>query len=369
MNIGSAEYTEMSTIDSTLTPATTFEWSVDEIDTDAATGQKEYSWQNTGWKKYLGYYYNNSQTAASIDRKAVWTVGQGFDFKGNVVKRFLANRKLGLGKDTLTGIFYNLDRTAQIGGDVLAEIIKDKSGRLVNLKPINPGRLKIIVNEKGRVIRYELISNLPLGRTVKFKPEEIFHIPFNRVADEVHGISEFIRIENTIKMREEARLDLKKLFHRYIKPSIISTIDSDDTSKISDFKTKLDKSVELGENLVIPKGVVELEKMSVPQHSTLDPLPWIDHLTKELVASQGTPLIVLGIGSKEDTEASSKIIYLGFEQYIKFRQMIWEENIKSQLGLDIKFKFPASIAPSLLEDNKKDGQLNKKPNVNPAKHE
>ena len=80
-------------------------------------------------------------------------------------------------------------------------------------------------------------------------------------------------------------------------------------------------------------------------------------------------MIIMGGSSEDDTEASTKIVYLGYEQYIRFRQMVWEEQIKKQLGLEIKFKFPASIAPSLLEDNKKDGQLNKPMNVNPNKHE
>lgn len=83
--------------------------------------------------------------------------------------------------------------------------------------------------------------------------------------------------------------------------------------------------------------------------------------------AQGIPSIVLGSAGEEDTEASSKISYLSFEQLIKFRQQLWEENIKNQLGINIKFKFPASIAPELINDNKKDGPKQTPDKINPTK--
>ena len=35
-----------------------------------------------------------------------------------------------------------------------------------------------------------------------------------------------------------------------------------------------------------------------------------------------------------------------------------EENIKSQLGLEVNFEFPASLEQDLKTDNKKDGKTN-----------
>ncbi len=365
--IGSSDYTGMNLIDSTNTPETTFLWTVTPITIDEATGQKEYEWQNNGWTTWLGYYWAIPQIAASVDRKAIWTVGQGFTFKGNALSRFVKSKKLGMGKESLTAVFYNLDRTGQIGGDVLAEIIKDTSGRLINLKPLNPQTIKIIVNEFGIIKRYEQTTNRPKV-IIKFEPEEIFHIPLNRIANEVHGMSELIPIEDTIKMLKEAKLDMKKVFHRYVKPLIISVLDSDDPREIAAFKAKLDKAMELGENLIIPKDTVTMERMSVPQYSTLDPMPWIASLKKDQSLYQGVPEIVMG-RSEDTTEAASKMVYLSMEVYIKFRQTIWEEAIKNQLGLDIKFDFPASIQPDLLADNKKDGPINKPVNTDPTKHE
>jgi len=369
-DIGSADYTNMHNIDSSSSTATTFLWEVTSVATDAATGQQEFKWQCTNWNKYLGYYHSISHIASSFDKKALWTVGQGLTFKGNVFSRFIKSRKLGLGKDTLTSILYNLDRTGQIGGDCFAEIINDKQGRLINLKPLSPGNLSIIANAYGRIIRYEQNSNAPKSKFKKFKPEEIFHIPFNRLADEIHGISDILRIEDSIKMQKEAKLDLKTVFHRYVKPLIITRVKTDDEIEIAAFKTKLDKAIEYGENMIIPSETVdEIDKISIPKFSTLDPLPWIQYLDKDNAKAMGVPDIVNGASGEGDTEASSKMLQLSWEVNIKFRQMIWEEQIKNQLGLDLKLTFPTSIAPELLGDAQKDGKMNKNPNTNPNKHE
>ena len=365
--IGSADYTNMQNINQVSPDPTTFMWTVTPVTLDEATGQKEYRWQNHGWSKWLGYYRVVPQIAASVDRKAIWTVGQGFDFKGNVLSRFIKSKQLGMGKESLTAIFYNLDRTGQIGGDVLAEIIRDDSGRLINLKPLNPETIVFVTNEQGIMDRYEQTTSVK-DVFRKIDVDKIFHIPFNRIASEVHGMSEIVPIEDTIKMLKEAKLDMKKVFHRYVKPLIISVIDSDDPTEIAAFKTKLDKAMELGENLIIPKDTVTMERMSVPQYSTLDPMPWMGSLKKDQSLYQGVPEIIMG-RSEDTTEAASKIVYLSMEVMIKFRQTIWNEAIKNQLGLDIKFKFPPSIQPDLLADNKKDGPVNKPVNTNPTKHE
>lgn len=374
--LDSSDYSDMSGVDykdhvrSDDTDIYSDAWKVETLTTDSPTGEKEFSWINTKWTTWHAYYRKNSQLASSIDKKALWTVGQGFKAKGSLYGRFKTRIKIGMGKDTLTSIFYNLDRVGQIGGDCYAEIVRDKSNRIVNLKPMNPDAMRIIVNEFGILKRYEQHSMLGNKKIVKvWKPEEIFHIPFNRIADEVHGISEIERQEVDIQARNESEKDLKVIFRRYVKPLMITEIDSDDTDKIATFKAKFDIAYEKGENMFVPKDIVSIERFSIPQGATLDPLPWVKHLQRKQVISDGVPQVILGESGTEDTEASTKIVYLSFEQYIKFRQQLWEENVKAQLGLDIKFNFPASIQPDLLSDTRKDGKLNKKPNVTPGKTE
>jgi len=369
--ISSADYTDMFNLpSSTDIGKSTFQWEIEEESTDAATGEKEYAWTLNGWGRYLAYYKKLGIVKAKIDKKALWTVGQGFKINGNVLTRLINQRKLGIGKDTLTTILYNLDRVGQIAGDCFAEIIKDKSKRIINLKPLSPDSIRIIANEYGRIKRYEQISKIK-GKEKRFETDQIFHISFSRIADEVHGISEIEGIEKGILMKEEAKTDIKTVFHRYVKPLLITQVDSDDTTRIAEFKTKLDRAVEFGENIIIPAGTVSMERMSIPQYSTLDPLPWVTKMEKEEMKALGVPSVILGASSPEDTEASSKIVYLAYEQLIKYRQRLWEENIKNQLGLKIKFNFSGSIEPSLIRDANKDGNkggVMGPDKINPAKH-
>ena len=68
--------------------------------------------------------------------------------------------------------------------------------------------------------------------------------------------------------------------------------------------------------------------------------------------AEGVPEVILGHG-EETTEATSKILYLAFQQMIEYNQLFLEEQLKLQLGLDIEFNFPASIEPSLPEQGAK----------------
>jgi len=88
-------------------------------------------------------------------------------------------------------------------------------------------------------------------------------------------------------------------------------------------------------------------------------------LQKFFIMAEGVPEVVLGQG-EDTTEATSKILYLAFQQMVEWNQLFLEREIKNQLGLEVDFKFPASIEPDLLEDNRKDVSLTSE-KVNPRK--
>jgi len=160
-------------------------------------------------------------------------------------------------------------------------------------------------------------------------------------------------------MHEESMQDLKTVFHRYVKPLIISSIEEDDPDEIDKYKIKLDKAVSLGENMVVPKDTVEMERMSIPQFSTLDPLPWLSYLDKMLIKAEGVPSVILGDG-KDSTEATAKILYLAFQQMIEWNQLFIEEQLEAQLQIKIELEFPASLEEKTetpQESNKKARKL------------
>jgi len=305
------------------------------------------------WSKWFGYYKVIPELQAVIDKKAIWTIGKGFiaDVK---VKKILGKIK-GNGKDTFNGIMYNMITAYTICGDSFAEIIKNHRGELVNLKPINPGSMSIVSNDSGIITGYEQ-NVISTGTKIKFKPEDIFHLSWNRLGDEPHGRSTIEKIERIILMRNEAMEDMKLVFHRYVSPLNIWKLDTDDSSEITAFKAKVETTYKNKENLFIPKDTVELERAAIPQYSTLDPLPWINTLNHYFLISEGVPEVILGYG-KDATEASSKIMYLAFQQVIERNQLFLEEQIKLQLGLDVEFNFPENIAENLKTDERKDGSI------------
>lgn len=337
--INSADYTDMTNV--------VTDYEVSNQDTD-------FNDYTPNWTKWLGYYMSIPEVQAVIDKKAIWTVGKGFK-SDEKISKILKNIS-GNGKDTFNSIMLNLIRGYTICGDSFAEIVKTKKGLIKNLKPINPGSITIISDKYGIIKKYE--QRAYYGEVInKFNPENIFHLSWNRLADSSHGIGVIEKIENIILARNESLSDLKKVFHRYVKPLIVSEVDTDDSTEIATYKAKLDHATEYSENMVIPKGTATMERISIPNNSTLDPLPYLKTLQQYFIQAEGVPEVILGHGDNT-TEATSKIVYLAFQQMIEWNQLFIEEQIKSQLGIEVEFNFPESIAPELQTQQSKANNLN-----------
>ncbi len=330
------------------------DYSVNTQQTDGAGSEKETSWTNTKWGDYLGYYKTIPELNSTIDARATWTVGKGF-LAEEETTLFLDTIN-GWGKDTFNTILENMIRTMFIGGDAFCEIIRDdETGKMINLKPLDPATIKIIVERAGIIKRYEQTSKTK-SPNKKIKQEDMFHLSRNRVADEIHGVSVIEKLERIILMRNEAMDDYKKVMHWFVKPRWIFHLDTDDTTKITAFKEKMDKANDKGENMYIPKDAVVPELMAVAPNATLNPLAWIDSLNDYFYEACATPKIIVG-NSKNFTEASAKIVYLAFQQSVEGDQLYIEEQVLAQLNLEINLEFPASLENELLSDNAKDGDM------------
>src|SRR3990167_3472411 len=97
---------------------------------------------NSNWSQYLGYYKTIPELRAAIDAKATWTVGKGFTADPETT--LILDLIKGFGKDTFNTILENMIRTYLIGGDAFCEIIRDDEANLINLKPLDPGSIRII---------------------------------------------------------------------------------------------------------------------------------------------------------------------------------------------------------------------------------
>jgi len=332
---------------------TIVDYSVLAQDLEAGGDQKEYTWQCTMWSTYLGYYKTIPELQTAIDAKACWTLGAGFE-SDPLTKLHLMGVK-GNGKDSFNTILTNMVRVYTIGGDAYAEIIRDKQGVFINLKPLDPGTMVIVQGQNGRIKRYEQTSKVSKD-TKKFKPSEILHLSRKRLGDEIHGISVIPAVEWIILARNEAMNDWKRVLHRNIDPLWIFHLDTDDTSKIAAFKTKMDGARANGENMYVPKGAVVPELVTTAANATLNPLAWINQLNDYFFQAVNVPQIIIG-NAKEFTDASGKIVYLSYEQSVKGEQLYIEEQILNQLNIDIQLTFPASLQNELISDTNKSGDM------------
>lgn len=355
--ISSADYTnaistEFADTVQGKTSADLFSFSVDPAQ---AENTLEYM---PNWTKWKGYYDKVPELKSVIDKKSLWTIGKGYEADEKTKARL--DEITGFGKDSFNMILDNAIRTYTICGDSFCEIIGGK--KFINLKPLDPGTIKIIGSEQGRLKGYEQWRwNKQLQKkelVASFGKKEIFHMPWNRIGDAIHGTGTIEKVEDIILMRNEAMADMKTVFHRYVKPLFIVSVDTDNETEIAAFKEKLRKTMEQSENLIVPKQTVDsIERASIPQYSTLDPLPWIQLLQTQFMLAEGVPEVILG-GGRETTEATSKILYLAFQQMVEWNQLFVEECCKSQLGIKINLNFPASIAPDLIAGNEKAKKAN-----------
>lgn len=344
--------TEASDLKTQFADGTENFYSVDTKETDGAFEQQETTWMNSDWTQYHGYYRTIPELAAVYDAKATWTVGNGF--VADEQTTLLLDTIKGFGKDTFNTILENLARTKEIGGDAFAHILRDNEGNLVNLKPLDPGTITIVAGRNGIIKRYEQNSKAGSGKKPKkFKVDEIFHLPRNRVADEIHGNTMTERLATIILMRNRAMADWDRVMHRNVDPMMIYHLDTDDPAEITTFKAKMDAAKGKGENIYIPKDAVVPEQLSLAPNASLNPLPWIESLNNYFYEAAGVPQIVLG-GTGAITEAAVKIAYLAFEQTIKEEQLFIEEQVLAQLNLVISLEFPASLEGELLSDKSKD---------------
>ena len=326
------------------------DYSVSPETTDGASGNGETRWTNEKWAQYLGYYKTIPELRAVIDAKATWTVGKGY--KADPQTKGFLGFITGIGGDTLNTVLENLIRTMQIGGDAFAEVIRDDEGNLINLKPLDPATMSVVVNSSGIIIRYEQTSKsskIPK----KYGVMKIFHLMRNRVADEIHGQSLIESLEWIILAKNEVQSIFKEVMQKTIRPIMIFHLDTDDPTEIEDFQEKMDGMYSKGGNFYVPKDVVVPEVLAVAPNATANPMAWLEYLNNQFYQASGCPQIILG-GSAEFTEASAKIAYLAFQQTIEEDQLLIEEQALRQLLILIELEFPASLENEMLSDQKKD---------------
>ena len=325
------------------------EFTVTSKDTDGAEFTETFYIPE--FPKWNGYYRKIPELRSVINKFASWTFGRGI--KADAKNKKKLDKIKGIGRESPRSVLKNAWRVAMICGDSFAH--KMEGG---NLKPLNPGKVAIVANADGIIIGYEMQTSVE-GTTIRFDVDEIYHLSYEREADEIHGIPFPEALEELIKSKNEAIADLRLLYHRTIKPILFYEAETDDTQKLNSLEDTINNAFKKTESVVMAAGVIkEIKRASSPQFSTgeINSLAYIKFLVRTLVTSTGMPEIVMGWG-EQTTEASANIIYLAFQQEIEDMQLYNQEAADIQLTITFNLEFPASIETSLQRDNSKDGAV------------
>lgn len=302
--------------------------------------------------KWLAYFKEIPELNSTIERFIDWVIygneDTDIEFEDAEDKKRFENFD-GFGRDNPEDIISNLMRTGEIAGSIIAELIRDRNGKVTNIKPLDPQTIKVYANERGFIEKFEQISAKPnskgemqtLAKWEGEKLKNIFYYVNNRIADEIVGVSSVEKLQKIIDFRHEAMNDLAEVFHRYINPFWIFYVDTDDEKEIEEFNVKVQKMIKKRDHLTVPKGTVDkYERLSIPQFSTFSPLEWIKHLERYFLMSKGIPETILGTGS-QSFEASAREISKAWRTIVVSNQKRLEKAIKKQTG--IKLKFPRLV--------------------------
>lgn len=328
------------------------EFTVESQDTDGATLKETFYIPK--FSTYNGFYRRIPELRSVLNKFTSWTFGRAI--KADKKNKEKLKKIRGIGRESARSVLKNCWKVAMICGDSFAHIITDKQNRRTNLKPLNPGKVAIVANSDGIIIGYEMKLNIE-GETIRYDVDEIYHLSYEREADEIHGIPFPEALETLIEMRNEGLGDLRILYHRTVFPINFFEVETTDTAKLNSLEDVVNTAYKNSENVILKAGVLkEIKKSSQPQYAGNDvnSLAYIKFLVRLFVTSCGMPEVVMGWG-EQTTESSSKVIVTSYEQEIWDMKLYNEQAAEIQLNITFTIEPAPSIMDDLKKDDSKDG--------------
>lgn len=346
LNISNATTTNLS--------GTVQNYSVGAQALDFAGAGEETFWYFKDATKNFGYAKSIPEIFSGLKALTIWTAGKGYEVQpGDMRTKQILEHIDGWGEDTFQQIMQNHIFVKKAIGDAFAEVIREDNeefGKLINLKPISPERMRTVVNPKGRISGYDVLQSS--GEWKRMKKWQIFHSCNDRIADEIHGNSVIDICKWIIDAIHEALADDRMIKHRDLAMGILYA-DTSNTTKLNDLKARYADAIKKGEVLVLPKNTAELRDSGVKPS---DRIAWIQLLKSYLYEVLGVPKIIAT--SEGYTEAGGKVGFLTFEPTYTNEQTLLEQDLWNQLGIKITFNRPPSLSSFMQEsEGKNTGQV------------
>ena len=331
------------------------EFSVDSQLPDAQGEQKEVFWDYPDASANLGYYKEIPEIKSAFKALAIYVCGQGWTADSRVTA--ILEGITGWGEDSFQSICQNLLIQKKVFGDAFAEIIRDEdTGTLLNIKTLFTGDMRVVVNKKGIIERYEQRAGTPKKKPIKFQPNQILHLVNDRLANEIHGISNIEVLKKIIDAKNEALDDERKIRHRELLG--VLELDTDNKTKIAEAVTAYQNSVKNKEVLVTIKGTSELKDNPM---TTKDRLQWLQYLDNLFYQTAGVPKVVAT--SEGFTEAGAKVGIFTFDPIYTSEQREMQADFWNQVAIRVKFEPAPSLGGTLQQSEEKNtGQTSFQPN-------
>ena len=344
-------------VDRTLTTATTTDpvaqLEVQTTDANDVDRPGEANvWQSTLWTTHNAYYEEHNSVKTIINKLKEWTVGKGSNTTKPGTQKII-DRIVGRGNESFDEVIANQVGVRHIDGDSYAEIVGGKGSALRNLKPLNPMAMRVYHSGNGMISHYgyKWVDK----EEQQFEVDEIFHLTLNRNADATHGTGDIAVLMDFLDKIKQLDADMAVFFHSFVVPMIIWGLKSSKPADIAKFKADHKEAKNAGTDIITPEKAVSWDVVQLGSNG-VDPIKWRQTWVEEVTKGGGVPALIMAIEAGS-TEASSKMVYLAWQQVIEAEQNYLEKQIKSQLGLEVTFEFPARIEENLGEDEGKDGSI------------
>ncbi len=322
----------------------------------ASPNQDETYWYFDKATQYYGYYLGVSNIFNAANALATWSTKKGWISK-NPMHTVQLRHVVGTGKDTFTKLIWNHLIVKLVVGDSFMEVKRSDNEEelIVNMIPISPERVRVVFNKTGMIKRYDVWDG---GKWREVKKENMLHSTNKRIADQLHGTSQIEPAEKDVLRIEEALSDEQIIKHRDKALGIVY-YETDNTGKISYINSQIEEAVAKGEMVGLPKGTAEIQPY--PSRSSEDRTDWIAFLENRFYQNFGVPR---SIASSDGTsEVGGKMGHVIFEPIYTAEQLDLEEDLWSQLQIEVKFNRPPSLGGLVQEEEAKNtGQTNIQPN-------
>lgn len=331
---------------------------------DSATGLQETFWQNDMFAEQWGAMMDVAEYQNSIFMMGKWNTGKGWTADPRT--KVILDHVTGWGKDSFADVIYNADVSSIAFGDSYTQIIReddeDPLSKIVNLKPMNSGRMRHVVGPDGRLKKFQQMGPGPKDVFKEFKPHQIFHLSYNRLGDQIHGTSIYRALKKIIKADEKSFEIMEKVMKHQAVPFILWHLKTDDEPKLQNFADKVRKIKEKYEDLFIPddENIATHEVVEISPSQII--MQWRDELRNKFYRAIGLPQIIPG-ASGQSSATDERVVYLAFEQLVTQRQLYLKEQIRKQLFLNVAFNPPTTMADLIGKDEAKDagGNFNVQP--------